>query len=413
VYLQQLVRLRPGGGEGHNNLGLAYAALGRWPEAEAAYREALRLNPRYPDALANLACAYHLQERTEEAEAAFQLALYLNPDYPSARWNRSLLWLQSGRFEEGWREYEWRWRRPRAPVYGGAARQFRQPRWDGSPPAGKTLLLTMEQGLGDMIQFIRYAALLHDRGARVLVECPHFLARLFATCPGVAEVVAEGQRLPHFDAYAPLMSLPALLGTTLETVPAAVPYLFPDPQAVADWSAVLARYPGFRVGITWQGNPHHAWDRHRSIPLAAFEPLARVPGVRLISLQRGPGTEQLDRLRGRFPVTVLPPRSDDFTETAALLASLDLVITVDTATAHLAGALGRPVWVAVAAIADWRWLFRREDSPWYPTMRLFRQRQLGRWAPVLRRVARTLARAAVRKRAVTRVPAPAAAAGDA
>jgi Flp pilus assembly protein TadD len=396
VYLQQLVRLRPDDVEGHNNLGLAYAALGRWPEAEAAYREALRLNPRHAEAHANRACAYHHQGRADEAEASFQIALCLNPDAPSAHWNRSLLRLQSGKFKEGWQEYEWRWKRAKAPVYRGVARKFRQPGWDGSPLEGKTILLTMEQGLGDMIQFIRYAAPLHERGARVVVECPYFLARLFATCPGVDQVVAEGQPLPDFDTHAPLLSLPALVGTTLDTIPARAPYLFADGQLTEEWRQKLEAYPGFRVGIAWQGNPHHQWDRHRSIQLAAFEPLARVRGVRLFSLQHGHGTEQLGRLRDRDMIVALDTASDDFMETACLIAGLDLVITVDTAVAHLAGALGRPVWVPLAAISDWRWQFRREDSPWYPTIRLFRQAQLGDWRAVLRRMVRVLRRLAQR-----------------
>jgi tetratricopeptide (TPR) repeat protein len=422
VFLEQAVRLRPDFAEAWGNLGLARADLGRFHAAVAAYREALRLNPRYAEAQANLACAYHLMGRVGEAEAAFRLALWLNSDSASARWNRSLLLLQAGQFEEGWREYEWRWKRPRAPVYTGVARRFRQPQWDGSPLEGRTILLTMEQGLGDMIQFIRYAGPLKERGGRVVVECPHFLARLFATCPGVDQVVAEGGALPDFDTHVPVLSLPGLCGTRLETVPATVPYLAPDPDRAAEWRRKLETVPEFKVGIVWQGNPHHKWDRWRSVPLAAFESLARVPGVRLFSLQHGRGAEQLTGLesllqlaeagtptppagadvpaaapRCRFPVTALAAASNDFAETAAAAVNMDLIVTVDTATAHLAGALGVPVWVLVHRMADWRWLFGREESPWYPTMRLFRQRRLGRWGPVIRRVARELRRAAVHR----------------
>jgi tetratricopeptide (TPR) repeat protein len=392
VILRQAVRLRPTSAEAHNNLGMALAALGRFPEAEPEYQEALRLNPRYPEAHANLACAYHLRGHVDEAEAAFRLALWFEPQSPSARWNRSLLWLQRGKFAEGWAEYEWRWKRPHAPVYGGAPRDFGKPLWDGTAPEGRTLLLHMEQGLGDMIQFVRYARLLKDRGAIVVAECPAFLAGLFATCPGVDRVVAEGTPLPDFDAHVPLLSLPHLLATTLETIPAAVPYLFPDAGLVEEWRGKLAALPGMKVGVCWQGNPHHQWDRWRSLPLRRLAPLARVPGVGLVSVQRGPGSEQAAALGGRFPLTVPEWATDDFMETAAVMANLDLVITVDTAVAHLAGALGRPVWVLVYATPDWRWLFGRDDSPWYPTMQLFRQRRLGRWAPVIRRLTRELSR---------------------
>jgi hypothetical protein len=188
----------------------------------------------------------------------------------------------------------------------------------------------------------------------------------------------------------PVLSLPGLSGTRLETIPGHVPYLVPDAAAVAAWRDKLQPYPGYKVGIVWQGNPHHKWDRWRSVRLADLEPLARVPGVRLISVQRQQGSEQLVGPGPGFPVTALEWPSDDFVETAALMANLDLVVTVDTAAAHLAGALGVPVWVLVYATADWRWLFGRDDSPWYPTMRLFRQRRLGRWGATIRRVARRL-----------------------
>jgi hypothetical protein len=249
----------------------------------------------------------------------------------------------------------------------------------------------MEQGLGDMLQFLRYAPLVKRRGGTVLVECPGFLIPLFSRCPGIDRLIAEGAERPAFDIHVPLLSLPRLLGTTLATIPAEVPYLFADPDLVEHWGRKLNTIQGFKIGIVWQGNPHHGWDRHRSFPLAQLAPLAQVDGVQLFSLQKGAGVEQLRARAGRFPVIELATELDatggGFMETAAIMKNLDLVITCDTATAHLAGALGVPVWVALAAIVDWRWMFQRDDSPWYPTLRLFRQTELGNWPPVFERMA--------------------------
>ncbi len=357
---------------------MALAALGRFAEAENCYHEALRLNPRYAEAHNNLASALQALGRHEEALAGYDLALLYQPDSASAHWNRSLAWLQQGDYQRGWPEYEWRWRRDRV-----VRRRLPGAPWDGAPLDGRTLLIYPEQGLGDQIQFVRYAPLARQQGGRVVVECPPALLGLFATCPGIDQLVAEGTPLPPFDVHVPVMSLPHRLGTTLETIPAAVPYLSADPARVASWAEVLAGIPGYRVGIAWQGNPRHAWDRHRSIPLARFAPLAQVPGVRLVSLQKGPGVEQLRGLAERLPVAVLPDGPEGtFLDTAAVVSQLDLVVTADTALAHLAGALGVPVWVALSAHSDWRWLRDREDTPWYPSMRLFRQATLGDWPGV-------------------------------
>ncbi len=216
---------------------------------------------------------------------------------------------------------------------------------------------------------------------------------LFSACPGIDQLVAEGTPLPPFDVHVPLLSLPHRLGATRETIPAAVPYLSADAARVASWAGVLAGLPGYRVGIAWQGNPRHACDRHRSLPLARFAPLAQVPGVHLLSLQKGAGCEQLRGLAERLPVTVLPgdvDRDGTFLDTAAVVSQLDLVITADTALAHLAGALGAPVWLALSALSDWRWLCDRDDSPWYPSMRLFRQTTLGDWPGLFARMAAEL-----------------------
>jgi tetratricopeptide (TPR) repeat protein len=388
VCIKQAIRLRPAMAEAHNNLGLALADLGRYPEAEAEYEQAIRLDPKYIEAHTNLGTAYSQQGRFQEAIASYQVALWLKPDAVSTHWNRSLAWLSQGNYEQGWPEYEWRWRRTKSSM-----RPFQQPAWDGSDLAGKTILLWSEQGLGDTLQFIRYATLIQQKGARVIAQVPPPLHLALANCPGIDMLLPEGADLPAFDVQIPLMSLPFRCGTTLATVPNRVPYLVPDQARTARWKQDLSGIPGLKIGIAWQGNPHHQWDRHRSIPLTVFAPLAKLPGISLLSLQRGPGAEQVVEARGRFPVIELErlvkAESDAaaWAEAAAIMANLDLVLSVDTATVHLAGAMGVRTWLAVAALSDWRWMTECDDSPWYPTLRLFRQRRHGDWAEVFARIA--------------------------
>jgi hypothetical protein len=295
-----------------------------------------------------------------------------------------MAWLQTGDFARGWPEFEWRFR---CQEY--AMPDLRRPLWDGGSLVGRTILLYADHGLGDSLQFVRYAPLVKERGGRVIAACQKPIARLLVSCPGIDAVFAEGELVPDFDVYAPLMSLPKILGTTLASVPASVPYLTPDPSLVADWKHALDPPAGFAVGIAWQGNPRYRKDRQRSVPLAVFEPLARIAGVRLFSLHKGFGIEQLADIQGRFEVTDLGSRCD-LTDVAAVMQSLDLVIAPDTALAHLAGAVGVPVWVALSFVTDWRWLVERTDSPWYPTMRLFRQKTWGNWDEVFERMATSL-----------------------
>ena len=389
VVLKQAARIAPDRVDAHNNLGLALAELGRFDEAIDSYERALRIDPGFSDAHTNIGSAYKEQGRLDAAVACYQLSLWLNPDGISTHWNRSLAWLQAGELQKGWEEYEWRWRRKRM-----SPREFRQPMWDGSPLEGRTILLHMEQGLGDMLQFIRYAAELKRTDCRVVVECPGMLIPLFSTCPGIDQLIPEGNELPSFDVYAPLLSLPRLLGTTLENIPCDVPYLRADPDRATKWGQELQGTDGFKIGICWQGNPHHQWDRHRSIPLREFAALAHVAGVHLYSLQRDHGLDQLQSPRLHFEIHQhcdnLDAEGGAFLDTAAIMSHLDLVVTADTSIAHLAGALGVPVWVALSTIADWRWMLDRTDSPWYPTMRLFRQKSLGHWRQVFRQMARAV-----------------------
>jgi tetratricopeptide (TPR) repeat protein len=374
---QRALELKPDYAEAHNNLGNALRDEGKLDQAAARYRRALQLKPDLVEAHNNLGLVLQDQGKIDDAAACFRRALELEPDYAEAHVNRALAWLRCGDWLLGWPEYEWRWRKK-----GFTPRRFSQPWWDGESLAGKTILLHAEQGLGDTIQFIRYAPVVKQHGATVIVECQKPLLGLLEGCPGVDQLVAQGDRLPAFDVYAPLLSVPGILKTSLETVPAKVPYLLPKPAMVESWRSRLAEFDGFKIGIAWRGSPTFRGDRFRSIPLRCFAPLAQVPGVRWMSLQKGAGTGQLAEIRDFFPVTDLGSRLDDFMDTAAVLMNLDLVIACDTAVAHLAGALGADVWVALPFAPDWRWLLDRSDSPWYPTMRLFRQKKLGEWAGV-------------------------------
>ena len=379
--LRRALELKPDYADAHSNRGNALQEQGHLDSAEASYVQALQLKPAHFDALNNLGNTLRAQGKVSESVAAYERALQVKPDNPQVRMSRALCWLQMGDFERGWPEYEWRLKCKEFSIPA-----FRQPLWDGSPLEGRPILLYADHGLGDSIQFIRYAPLVKARGGRVIVACQQPLARIMATCPGVDQVVAEGSLLPEFAVYSPLMSLPGILGTSLASVPAEVPYLSADTALVENWHRELEQSGGFRIGIAWQGNPQYRRDHQRSYRLVQLEPLARVAGVRLFSLQKGFGTEQIDELDGRFAVRDLGSRFCDFMDSAAVMRNLDLVITLDSALAHLAGAVSVPIWVAIPVAADWRWLTEREDSPWYPTMRLFRQKRWGDWDEVFERM---------------------------
>jgi tetratricopeptide (TPR) repeat protein len=380
--------LRPDYAKAHINKGVALVSTGALAEAVAALRRGVELKPDFAEAHNSLGTALSANGELDAAVAEYERAIQLKPDYADAQWNRSLGRLLRGDYERGWPDYEWRWRCKRTTPLP----PLTQPRWDGSPLAGRTILLYAEQGLGDTLHFVRYAPFVKTRGGRVIVQCQGALIPLLSRTGGIDELAAWGAPSPASDVWLPLMSVPAVMGTTLATIPAEIPYLFADPALVEHWRRQLAAIGGLRVGIAWQGSPRHAWDRHRSVPLAAFAPLARVPGVRLISLQKGPGAEQLQAAGGSSIIGFgeLLDRAGAFTDTAAILKNLDLVVTVDSAIAHLAGGLGVPVWLALHHTPDWRWLLDRADSPWYPTARLFRQPSPGAWAPVFDEIAAAL-----------------------
>ena len=378
---RRALELKPDFADAHTNLGHALQDQGKLDEAVACCRRALELKPDFAEAHNNLGVVLRNQGKLDEAVACCRRALAVNPDYADAHTNLAMASLLVGDWQRGWAKYEWR-----LQTKNFIPRHFPQPSWKGEPLTGRTILLYAEQGLGDTIQFVRYAAVVKGQGAAVVVECQKPLAGLLEGCPGVERLIVPGDDLPAFDFHAPLLSIPGILKTTLETIPANIPYLFPRPLLLERWRERLTGLDGFRIGIAWQGNPAYSGDRFRSIPLRFFTPLAEIPGVRLVSLQKARAASNWLELRDLFPVTELGSRLQDFIDTAAVMKNLDLVVTADTAPAHLAGALGVPVWVALSSAVDWRWLLDRSDSPWYPTMRLFRQKEPGNWQSVFEEI---------------------------
>jgi tetratricopeptide (TPR) repeat protein len=408
---REAVRLAPGAAPAYNNLGNAYRSVGQLDSAIQAYRRAIELDDALAEAHFNLGIALHhtgdqegaarhfraarraqpafaeaslnlgyvLEEQGDPAGAiqAYRDAIALAPEMAEAHVNLGMQLLLCGQYGEGWEEYDWRLR---YPEYSGADLASRARRWRGEPLGGGTLLLDAEQGFGDAIQFLRYAALAAERGARVVVRCAPELAALAARTPGVAAAFARGSPLPVFDAYCPLPSLPRIFATTLATIPARVPYVLPDPGAVDRWAARLgAATGGRRVGLVWASQSGHRTAAAKSLGLDILAPLAAVPGLTFYSLQKGDAARQALRPPAGMHLVDLGPDLRDFSDTAAVLAGLDLVISVDTAVAHLAGAMAKPTFTLLKFAPDWRWLLGRDDSPWYPGMRLYRQESTGDW----------------------------------
>jgi tetratricopeptide (TPR) repeat protein len=379
--------IRPNVPEVLNNRGIALTLLGQLSQALDDFACSAAMGGATAENLTNTGIVLKLVGRYCEAAAAFNRALTCKPDDPSAKFALAFLHLTLGEFAAGWPLYEARFD---VPALGNPARHFSAPRWHGSEPLeGRTLLVHAEQGLGDVIQFCRYLPVLAAQGVAIVFEVMPSLKPLLRTLPGAVRLVGRGEPLPPVDYYCPLLSLPLALNTRLDTIPAQVPYLKAEPERIAHWRQRLRALSGLRVGIAWQGNrdvEKLIWARGRSLPLAVLEPLAQLPGVRLVSLQKGPGIEQLRNVPFAEPIVDLSDEldrgPDAFLDTAAVMAGLDLVITPDTSVAHLAGALGRPVWVMLAASPEWRWGLERSDSPWYPSMRLFRQTADRDWTVV-------------------------------
>ncbi len=385
------IRARPDFFEAYNNLGTLHRLQNQLEQAVECYSRALEFRPDFAEALNNLGNVFKAQGRFTEAWVCYDQAQRMQPENAKAHYNRGLMLLSVGRMAEGWPEYEWRWNCSDFPQ-----RAFTQPRWNGEPLEGRVLLVHAEQGLGDVLQFIRYVPLLARCGGRVVVEIPAALHPLLHES-GIQDLIARGAALPAFDLHAPLLSLPGILGRHLEDIPDRVPYLTARPSLIENWRGVVRGTPGLKVGIAWQGSATYGGDRFRSIPLTQFKPLAQA-SVELISLQKGPGSEQLAAIAGSFSVRDFGDDLDTahgpFMDTAAIIGNLDLVVTSDTAVAHLAGALAVPTWVALPLAADWRWMRDRDDTPWYPHMRLFRQSHFDDWPPVFHRMAEELQAAA-------------------
>lgn len=384
VHYERALALAPDHPGTLNNLGVALVDLGRPEEAVMHYQRVLTAQPDQAETHSNLGIAFERQGRYGEALACYERALALKPDYADAHFNRAHALLATGNFDEGWQEYEWRF------AVAGYDRNLGRPLWCGGALDGQTILIHAEQGFGDTLQFVRYIPRVAEHGGRVVLEVPKQLVRLVRTIAGADQVIAAGDPLPEFDCHCPLLSLPRVFKTNITNIPAPVPYLAADAERIAAWRERLP-HAGLRIGIAWQGNPSATADWARSVPLRRLAPIAALPGVRLISLQKHNGVDQLESLPPGMLVETLGPDLDAgpaaFLDTAAVMMSLDLVISCDTAIAHLAGALGRPVWLLLPHSPDWRWLAGREDSPWYPTARLFRQTQPRDWSGVIVNVA--------------------------
>lgn len=407
----------------HNGLGAALLSLGQLDEAEIAFGEALDLDPRNAEAYCNIGNLWRNSGNLEKAVESLQRALEIQPGLieahinlgnalkslgdtegslesyknalaidlknPETHWNYAQMLLLKGRFKEGWPEYEWR---SQCSEFQSMNFSAEGPKWDGDDLNGKSVLLHAEQGLGDTIQFIRFASVIAEQGGEVMVECPPAISWLVQTAPGVRMANKIDRSVPC-DFQTSLTSLPHILKIEEETIPAEVPYFSVNTDWAENWGKKLGD-EGFRVGINWQGNPSYKADGNRSMALRFFEPLAKIPSVRLISLQKKNGLEQLQSLPAGMIVETLGDDFDEgpdaFIDTSAVMMNLDLIITSDTSVAHLAGALARPVWTLLPFVPDWRWMLDRDDSPWYPSMRLFRQETVGDWVGVFANVEKAL-----------------------
>jgi Flp pilus assembly protein TadD len=375
--IQRAIALQPNAASFHNNLGEALRQLDRCDEAIASFQRAIALRPAYPEAYNNLGGEYGRLARLGDSVACLRKAISLAPNNPDAHWNLSVALLLGGEWNEGWNEFEWRLARKESP-----GRSYPRPVWNGQPLLGKTLLLWSEQGFGDMIQFFRYVTEARRFGGRVIVDVQPALVDLLASQNLADGVYPAGQVPGHFDFHAALMSVPRIVKTTVQNVPANVPYIRASEDRAAYWASRLPKDGTRKIGVAWAGRPEHPNDRRRSIGVELLAPLAMLPEVTFVTIQPRPANVPIPPI----PLLDLGPELKDFSETAALVSQLDLVISVDTSVAHLAGAMGKPVWLLLPFSPDWRWLMRRSDTPWYPTMRLFRQETLGDWAGVIQRV---------------------------
>ena len=384
--LHKGLALQPDSAKMYASLGYLFDCKGDLPSAADAYRRALKLDPTLVSAHCQLGLVLFGLGELAEATECFQRVLTLDPNSADATFYLATLHLLQGQFAIGWSEYESRWQ----TAAGRRQRwTFSQPQWKGEPLKGERILIYAEQGLGDTLNFVRYVPLVAARGGQVILEVQPTLRRLLSTTEGAWQVLSRGDTLPDFAWQCPLMSLPLAFATDLSTIPAKIPYVQPPPDLVVRWRQ---RLPGktLRIGLTFGGSPENGPDRWRSIPLAQIAPLTNLEGTTFYSLQKGPAAEQLKQLKPPARLVDLQDELVDFSDCAAIVANLDLVISVDTSVAHLAGSMGKPVWILLHNASDWRWFLDRDDSPWYPTARLFRQSTHGNWQDVLASVEREL-----------------------
>jgi Flp pilus assembly protein TadD len=389
---RRALALRPDYIHALTNLANELRNTGELDESIAAYNRLLAIRPNRAETHSNLGLALEDAGRLDEAIAEYRRGIALKPDLAGAHSNLGMALLLRGDWQQGWPEYEWR-----LQISDASQDKPGAPRWDGRELNGRTILLFAEQGLGDTIHFIRYLPRVAQFGGRVLVEAPEPLIRLLRQLPGAEQWIPKGQPLPRFDVQCPLMSLPGIFGTTPSTIPPLNDLLRPDPELAEAWRRRMRQKPpGLNVGLAWAGSTKHKNDRNRSIPLSLLAPLA-APGVQFYSLQKGDAAAQATQASGQMSITDWTQELHDFADTAALIDHLDLIISVDTAVAHLSAAMGKPTWLLLPFVPDWRWLRDREDTPWYPSMRLFRQTKIGDWPGVIQRAAGALADLAARK----------------
>ena len=383
---RQTIKLKPDHAMALSNLGTTLQELGDHEEAVLCCRQAISLNPKLASSHNSLGAILQKQERLDEALTSYNTAISLNPDYAEAHMNRSLLLLLTGNYKDGWQEYEWRLR-----TKAHSLRAFNKPKWDGSPLNGKTILIHAEQGFGDTIQFIRYLPMVKAQGGQVILECHKSLHRLLRNYAGVYKIIERTDEPDiKFDIQLPILSLPGVFRTTQDSIPAETPYVTADPGVSQLFSLRFGTDYNFKIGIVWAGSSVNKKDHIRSCTLADFYPLLDIQGTSFYSLQKGSISAEDEDALAEMKITNLNNQLRDFAETAAAIANLDLIISVDTAVVHLAGALGKPVWNLLHLAPDWRWLLNREDSPWYPEMRLFRQTKLNNWTDLFKQVKSTL-----------------------
>jgi tetratricopeptide (TPR) repeat protein len=384
--LQQSLKIEDSG-KVRYNLGTAYWESGKTDEAIKEHKKAESLGFAEPMLFNNLGAIYHQRGELENAVKSFHRALEIDAGFDLARFNLGMVQLLKGNFKEGFANYESRWKAKSIPL---PPRYNQRGKWDGSDLQGKRILLDCEQGFGDSIQFVRYVPMIAGRGGKPILAATPELFRLLKTVPCLDKIVCPPEEIPPFDVQCPLMSLAHLLHTTKESIPANVPYVFADPALVERWRTRLPRDSRIKVGLCWSGNPKHKEDATRSLPLASLTALGDLENAWFCGLQKGPASREAASPPGTLQLADWTGELTDFAETAALIAGLDLVIACDTAVAHLAGAMGKPIWLLIPKVPDWRWMLDRDDSPWYPTMRIFRQEKHGEWRSPVDRVIESL-----------------------